>query len=55
MGGVAQSPDGAVVFSAVRHPGDTADASFDHPATRWPTLLPDMPPQTTIIGLSARR
>ena len=55
MGGVAQSPDGAVVFSAVRHPGDMPTASFDNPATRWPTLRPDMPPQTTIIGLSARR
>jgi secreted PhoX family phosphatase len=55
MGGVAQSPDGALVFAAVRHPGDTPTASFDNPATRWPTLRPDMPPQTTIIGLSARR
>jgi len=55
MGGVAQSPDGALVFTAVRHPGDTPTASFDNPATRWPTLRADMPPQTTIIGLSARR
>ena len=38
-------------FGAVRHPGATPGASFDNPETRWPTLRPNMPPQTTIIGL----
>ena len=49
MGGVGF--DGKTIFAAVRHPGATPSASFDAPATRWPTLLPNMPPQTTIIGL----
>jgi len=35
----------------VRHPGATPEASFNFPATRWPTLLPNMPPQSTIVGL----
>ncbi|GLR65814.1 dTDP-glucose 4,6-dehydratase [Acidocella aquatica] len=49
MGGVGFG--GKTVFAAVRHPGATPGASFNAPATRWPTLRPDMPPQTTIIGL----
>ncbi|MDD2794727.1 PhoX family phosphatase [Acidocella sp.] len=49
MGGVGF--DRSTIFAAVRHPGATPAASFDDPATRWPTLLPNMPPQTTIIGL----
>jgi secreted PhoX family phosphatase len=53
MGGAAQSPDGQLVFTAVRHPGATPTASFDNPATRWPTLRPDMPPQSTVIGLQS--
>jgi secreted PhoX family phosphatase len=55
MGGVAFTPDGRSVLTAVRHPGDTPGASFDRPATRWPTLRPDMPPQSTVIGLSYER
>lgn len=50
-GGVAFNAATKTAFGAVRHPGATPTASFDHPATRWPTLRPDMPPQTTIIGL----
>ena len=52
MGGVAITPDGTTLLSAVRHPGATPGASFDHPATRWPSLLPNMPPQTTIVTLA---
>lgn len=51
MGGTAFDPNTKTAFGAVRHPGATPGASFDHPATRWPTLQPNMPPQTTIIGL----
>lgn len=51
-GGVAFDADTKTAFGAVRHPGATPDASFDNPATRWPTLRPDMPPQTTIISLA---
>jgi secreted PhoX family phosphatase len=53
MGGVGF--DSRTIFAAVRHPGATPSASFDAPATRWPTLLPNMPPQTTIIGLVRTR
>ncbi len=50
-GGAAFDMATKTAFGAVRHPGATPGASFDHPATRWPTLRPNMPPQTTIIGL----
>jgi secreted PhoX family phosphatase len=51
MGGSALSPDNTTLFAGVRHPGATPGASFDRPATRWPTLRPDMPPQSIIAGL----
>jgi uncharacterized protein len=51
IGGAAFDAASKTVFAAVRHPGATPNASFDEPATRWPTLLPNMPPQTTVIGL----
>lgn len=50
-GGAAFDANSKTAFGAVRHPGATPGASFGNPATRWPTLLPSMPPQTTIIGL----
>ncbi len=50
-GGAAFDPGTKTVFGMVRHPGATPGASFDAPATRWPTLRPDMPPQSTVIGL----
>ncbi len=50
-GGAAFDANSKTAFGAVRHPGATPGASFDNPATRWPTLQPGMPPQTTIIGL----
>lgn len=51
MGGAAFAPAGQTVFAMVRHPGATPEASYNFPATRWPTLRPDMPPQSTLIGL----
>jgi secreted PhoX family phosphatase len=51
MGGAAFDAASKTIFGMVRHPGATPDASFDEPATRWPTLLPNMPPQSTVIGL----
>ncbi len=51
LGGAAFDTATKTIFAAVRHPGATPNASFDAPATRWPTLQPNMPPQTTIIGL----
>ncbi len=53
IGGAAFDAGSKTVFAAVRHPGATPNASFDAPATRWPTLQPNMPPQTTIVGLVA--
>jgi secreted PhoX family phosphatase len=51
IGGAAFDPANRTIFAAVRHPGATPSASFNFPATRWPTLAPDMPPLTTLIGL----
>ncbi len=52
MGGLAFTPDGRGVLTAVRHPGDTPGASFDRPGTRWPSLRPEMPPQSTVVSLT---
>lgn len=52
IGGVAPGPDGGPLFAAVRHPGATPGASYANPGTRWPTLRPDMPPQTVVIALA---
>jgi secreted PhoX family phosphatase len=51
IGGAAFDARTRTSFGMVRHPGATPDASFNNPATRWPTLAPNMPPQSTIIGL----
>jgi secreted PhoX family phosphatase len=51
IGGAAFDAASKTAFGVVRHPGATPQASFDQPATRWPTLLPSMPPQSTVIGL----
>jgi len=51
IGGAAFDVPSKTSFGMVRHPGATPTASFDAPATRWPTLLPNMPPQSTVIGL----
>lgn len=51
IGGAAFDTDTRTIFSVARHPGATPQANFDQPATRWPTLQPNMPPQTTVIGL----
>ncbi|HQU04014.1 MAG TPA: DUF839 domain-containing protein [Acidocella sp.] len=51
LGGAAFDAATHTNFAMVRHPGATPTASFSAPATRWPTLLPTMPPQSTIIAL----
>ena len=50
-GGAAFDAASRTAFGMVRHPGATPRAGFAMPATRWPTLRPDMPPQSTVIGL----
>lgn len=52
VGGTAFAPGGRTFFTVARHPGATPYADFDHPATRWPTVRPDMPPQTTMVSLT---
>ena len=52
IGGLAFTPDRALCMAAVRHPGMTPEASWANPATRWPTLRRDMPPQSVVVGLS---
>jgi secreted PhoX family phosphatase len=52
IGGAAFGPDGQTLFTIARHPGAVANASFAAPVTRWPTLRPDMPPQTTMVALT---
>jgi secreted PhoX family phosphatase len=51
IGGAAFDANSRTAFGVVRHPGATPQASFEQPATRWPTLLANMPPQSTVIGL----
>jgi len=50
-GGAAFDPASQTSFAMVRHPGAVAGATFATPATRWPQMLPSLPPQTTLIGL----
>ncbi len=52
MGGVVAV--GTSLITAVRHPGSDDGASFAHPTTRWPTVAPGMPPQTTVVSLLPR-
>ncbi len=44
MGGVAFTPDGASVLTAVRHPGG-----------HWPTQRSDLPAQTTVVVISSQK
>ncbi|MDD2704355.1 MAG: DUF839 domain-containing protein, partial [Acidocella sp.] len=43
IGGAAFDAHTRTIFGMVRHPGATPEASFNFPATRWPTLAPNMP------------
>ncbi|WP_291295219.1 PhoX family phosphatase [Elioraea sp.] len=55
MGGVALTPDGSTLITAVRTPGFEQGADFTRPATRWPDLDPNRPPRSTVIALSRDR
>lgn len=50
--GAAAFTQGGTLFTIARHPGATPGADFAHPATRWPTVLPAMPPLTTVVSLT---
>ncbi len=49
IGGVAFAATTAITVA--RHPGATPGVTMANPATHWPTLRPNMPPQTTVVGL----
>jgi secreted PhoX family phosphatase len=50
VGGAALTPDGEVLFAAIRHPGAEPGARFERPGTRWPSFQPGVPPRSTLIG-----
>ena len=51
IGGAALTPDGEVLFTAVRHPGAEPGARFERPGTRWPAFAPGVPPRSALLGL----
>ena len=51
IGGVAFTPDGEVLFTAVRHPGAEPGARFERPGTRWPEFAPGIPPRSALLGI----
>ncbi|WP_239451450.1 PhoX family protein [Elioraea rosea] len=52
IGGLAFSPEGTTLVTAVRTPGFEQGADFTRPATRWPEMQPGTPPRSTVIALA---
>lgn len=52
LGGAAILPDGRTMLAMVRRPGAAEGANFDRPATRWPQLLPGVPPRSTLVSIT---
>jgi secreted PhoX family phosphatase len=51
IGAAAFTP--TATLAVIRHPGATPAATQANPATRWPSLQPAMPPQTSVIELTS--
>lgn len=52
IGGLAFSPEGTTLVTAVRTPGYEQRVDFTRPATRWPEMQQGTPPRSTVIALA---